>query len=328
VQALQAGRDVIVDNTNLEPDILQDWADLAARHGATLARKDFHVPLEIALARNAARERVVPPDVIIGMYAAATGPGGVLGVVVRIHPEPEGATTMSATDEKITEYTDPAVLTDGIAQGWADPETDPTQIDWPARKKVAFLDFKVVDGRPVRPGLASSVRRGRNGLGRWGENQMADALVTCEHAGVRHVLLVERADGHGWAVPGGSIDPGETPAAAAVRELAEETHLAVPDADWQRGEAQYVPDPRGSDEAWAVTVVARTDLGAVPTLPAATGEDDARRAEWVPAPTYTDLVAELDARYSGEVFPAHVEMLTRELAKQGDCARGGIAAAS
>jgi 8-oxo-dGTP diphosphatase len=42
------------------------------------------------------------------------------------------------------------------------------------------------------------------------------------------VLLVERADAPGtWCLPGGHVDHGESPAAAAARELAEETALAV-----------------------------------------------------------------------------------------------------
>jgi len=51
-----------------------------------------------------------------------------------------------------TEYTDPTVLITGITEGWADPETDPTQIDWPARQAAALIPFEVVDGRPVSPG--------------------------------------------------------------------------------------------------------------------------------------------------------------------------------
>jgi len=34
-----------------------------------------------------------------------------------------------------------------------------------------------------------------------------------------------------WVTPGGGIDPGESPRQAAIRELAEETGLAVDDAD-------------------------------------------------------------------------------------------------
>jgi len=42
------------------------------------------------------------------------------------------------------------------------------------------------------------------------------------------VLLVERADAPGtWCLPGGHVDHGESPSAAAARELGEETGLAV-----------------------------------------------------------------------------------------------------
>lgn len=43
----------------------------------------------------------------------------------------------------------------------------------------------------------------------------------------RRVLLVRHADGDIWTTPGGMIEPGETPADAAVRETWEETGLAV-----------------------------------------------------------------------------------------------------
>jgi 8-oxo-dGTP pyrophosphatase MutT (NUDIX family) len=44
------------------------------------------------------------------------------------------------------------------------------------------------------------------------------------------VLLQRRADNGRWGMPGGIIDPGEDPADAAVREIAEETGvLAVPE---------------------------------------------------------------------------------------------------
>ena len=52
----------------------------------------------------------------------------------------------------------------------------------------------------------------------------ADALVQNQRG---EVLLVRRADDGRWAMPGGWVDPGETPEQAVVREVAEETGLQV-----------------------------------------------------------------------------------------------------
>lgn len=213
-------------------------------------------------------------------------------------------------------FTHPSVLA-GIAAGelWADPEMDPTLIDWPARQAHALIPFRVVDGRPVAPTAPTGIRYGRNELGHWGEQVCADAVViaTDEH-GRRWVALIERGDGHGWALPGGYVDPGESPAAAAVRELGEETGLLLhpQDApDWRALPARVVPDPRASDEAWMVTVPALLQLDQRPRVdfPTLAGADDARRAEWVPADTYGALVDHLVAAYRGEVFAAHRALL-------------------
>ena len=42
-----------------------------------------------------------------------------------------------------------------------------------------------------------------------------------------HVLLIQRADNHKWAMPGGAGEVGETPAANAAREVWEETGYQV-----------------------------------------------------------------------------------------------------
>lgn len=207
------------------------------------------------------------------------------------------------------EYTHPDVLTIGIEQGWADPETDPTRIDWAPRQAAAAIPFQVVDGRPLNPCAPTGIRYGRGELGHWGEKQAADAIVITHANGTRWVLLVERDDDHGWAIPGGCLDPGEDPLAAAIRELAEETGLVLPGASWTVLPARVVPDPRATDEAWMVTTPAVADLGEVASLPAVTGADDARRAEWVQADNYAALLLHLAEVYGGDVFAAHREML-------------------
>ena len=59
-----------------------------------------------------------------------------------------------------------------------------------------------------------------------------DLLLLPGVAGVVHddqdrVLLVRRADNGRWDLPAGAVDPGEAPAQALVREVYEETGLAV-----------------------------------------------------------------------------------------------------
>jgi ADP-ribose pyrophosphatase len=214
-------------------------------------------------------------------------------------------------------FTHPSVL-QGIADGaeWADPVMNPADIDWPARQARAAIPFKVIDGRPVNPCGSTGIRYGRNEFGHWGEALMADALVTVTLGGTRHLLMVERGDGHGWAVPGGHVEAGETRVVAASRELQEETALVALPGDFRVLAARYVPDPRASDEAWAVTVPCVTDCGHCARLPWVAGRDDARRAEWVPARSYTVLASAV-GMLGGRVFAAHVPMLTEFLGAAG-----------
>lgn len=211
--------------------------------------------------------------------------------------------------------TDPDVLAAGARAGRADPQTDPTEIDWGPRQAAALIPFTVHAGRPITPGPRTGIY-GRSGLGRWGETPAADAMVTATCDGIRHLLMVTREDGHGWAIPGGGIDPGETPTGAAVRELAEETGLRIPVDDpwwtWRAWPPRWVPDPRGSDESWIVTVAHHVDLGHLDTLPGVVGGDDAADAAWIPAPDYPALHAYL-TETGGRVFTAHTGLLVELL---------------
>lgn len=74
-QALKEGKSVIVDNTNLSPRIVNTYQKMAKDAKVTFAHKDFPITMQEALKRNAARDRVVPPEVIERMYKQL-GPNG------------------------------------------------------------------------------------------------------------------------------------------------------------------------------------------------------------------------------------------------------------
>lgn len=212
-------------------------------------------------------------------------------------------------------YTEREVLDAGVADGWAEAEVDPRRIAWARRQDSAAIPFAVIGGRPLNPCARTGYRRGRNDMGFWGENLMADALVTITLAdGRRFVLLIEREDGRGWATPGGHVEPLESGLEAALRELGEEAGFTVDLEHARAMPARYVADPRSSNEAWAVTIPVSVHLTAQTELPALRADDDAKRALWIPAPSYSAVLATL-AELGGTVFPAHATML-RELLEE------------
>lgn len=127
-----------------------------------------------------------------------------------------------------------------------------------------------------------------------------DAVVV--HSG--HTLLVRRGrrPGQGlFALPGGFIDPAERLAEAVLRELQEETALAVaPDvlrAAWRR--TVVFDDPYRSLRGRTITHAHHFDLGPTGPLPAVRGGDDAADAFWLP-------VSALD---EARMFEDHYAML-------------------
>jgi 8-oxo-dGTP diphosphatase len=108
----------------------------------------------------------------------------------------------------------------------------------------------------------------------------ADVVALSERDGVPHVLLIRRGwapfEGR-WALPGGHLDAGEQPEAAAAREFTEETGLTALDLRPLGVWADPGRDPRGRYVSWAYI----TWLPGTPT-PTPTAGTDATAARWVP----------------------------------------------
>ncbi|MER8199673.1 AAA family ATPase [Streptomyces microflavus] len=66
---LRRGRTTVCDSTSIEAAARADLLARARRHGRPAAAVLFDTPLEECLARNAARERTVPPHVVRDMHA-------------------------------------------------------------------------------------------------------------------------------------------------------------------------------------------------------------------------------------------------------------------
>lgn len=128
-----------------------------------------------------------------------------------------------------------------------------------------------------------------------------DAVVTAND----HVLLVRRghAPGKGlWALPGGFLEPSETLLAGALRELQEETGLALatsaphvtrePHANPELARCSEVAvfsHPARSLRGRIITHAHYFELGALPMLPAVAGADDAAAAQWIDIQTLRGL---------------------------------------
>ncbi|HCY63913.1 MAG TPA: cytidyltransferase [Oxalobacteraceae bacterium] len=128
-----------------------------------------------------------------------------------------------------------------------------------------------------------------------------DAVVTA--AG--HVLLVQRGGFPGkgqWALPGGFVEPRERLLKSALRELSEETQLAVNQEELLAAlrEVKVFDHPERSQRGRTITHAHFFEL-AGDALPAVEGGDDAAHARWMP-------IAQL-AAMEEEFFEDHFHIL-------------------
>lgn len=160
-------------------------------------------------------------------------------------------------------------------------------VDWPV-------------GRPTK--LVTPLRHA-------GDNHAADAAVVCTVDGVQYLLLGEREDGAGWAIPGGRIEEDESSEGAALRELLEETGLdAAGVAGWQLTRSMPVDDHRNTEDRRVVTDLFLFDLGEVGELPQVTAGTDLVRVEWFPFVNLHDVLRAITGR-GGIVFRPHPPLL-------------------
>ena len=128
-----------------------------------------------------------------------------------------------------------------------------------------------------------------------------DAVLRCQD----HVLLIRRAHAPGQgqlAVPGGFIEPRETLWQSCLRELAEETHCALPEASWRAAlrEITVFDHPDRSQRGRTITHAHYFDLAEAP-FPPVQADDDAMQVLWVPI----DQLAAMEE----EFFEDHFHML-------------------
>jgi 8-oxo-dGTP diphosphatase len=105
----------------------------------------------------------------------------------------------------------------------------------------------------------------------------ADCIVITREVEPK-VLLIQRGNEPFkgcWAFPGGFMDMDETTEHCAVRELKEETGLAVSDLHQIGTYSKIDRDPRGRTISVAYLVIIDSPVEV-------TGQDDATKAEWFP----------------------------------------------
>ncbi|TCS35658.1 bifunctional NMN adenylyltransferase/nudix hydrolase [Paucimonas lemoignei] len=119
-----------------------------------------------------------------------------------------------------------------------------------------------------------------------------DAVVTA----AAHVLLVKRGGFPGkgqWALPGGFVEPRERLLKSALRELKEETQLAVDEAELKAAlrDVKVFDHPERSQRGRTITHAHYFALDRN-ELPKVEGSDDAAQARWVAVAALPDMEEE------------------------------------
>ncbi len=129
----------------------------------------------------------------------------------------------------------------------------------------------------------------------WSQAPYQPVFVTTDSLVIRSgcILLIKRGfhPGKGlWALPGGFLEPSETIQESAIRELKEETSIAVPVEDLLKGikQVKVFDHPKRSLRGRTITHAFEIDLGYGP-LPQIKAKSDASGAHWVPISSLQNL---------------------------------------
>ncbi|MGO4649582.1 NUDIX hydrolase [Nocardia sp. 2YAB30] len=132
------------------------------------------------------------------------------------------------------------------------------------------------------------------------EHQIAFArMFVVNHLG--QVLLVRDHFGY-WNLPGGKVEPGEKPAAAAVREMSEETGLTIVKSEEVHHDEYEFDGVRWAGHFyWAQLVAGRPELQEPDKATELAYRDPSEAAMH---PVMTDVVRALMSRFHPELGPS------------------------